>query len=343
MITTPSTLRSVGWVGIGLLNCVLLLAVVPRIHAADAAYSAGPEKEAPPDPKWLAEKAQLQALGEHYTTAWDLYQSFKDKAHGGTRLVPATVPDWSGIYYRHGSIFRYDIDRESDYGPVIAPLRPEWLAKVNKRLALYHRGVEFDSQLSNCLPAGMPRWFTEPYLREFVVTPNQTWMMNELANETRRIYTDGRDHPNKEDRYPMFDGDSIGFWDGDKLVVHTDELIAGQYQRSEPDHTADAEVVEVWHKVDDQTLRADVWVYDPKVLRVPWYTRQVYDKQPNQDNALRIRYYDCVGTPNTQVKKTKDGSSTFVDLDFDKARPNDPYASPTPDTSTSNPRSGQPK
>jgi hypothetical protein len=44
-----------------------------------------------------------------------------------------------------------------------------------------------------CAP-GYPRWLTEPFLREFVVTPDQTWLINEMVNDIRRIYTDGCDH-----------------------------------------------------------------------------------------------------------------------------------------------------
>ena len=78
----------------------------------------------------------------------------------------------------------------------------------------------------------MPRWIVEPFLKEFVVTPGQTWLINEMQNEIRRVYTDGRDHPSEADAYPLWEGDSIGFWDGDKLVIHTSQMRAGQYQRS---------------------------------------------------------------------------------------------------------------
>jgi hypothetical protein len=312
-MSTKRLANAASGVWLGCMAASLLCVATAAVWAVE-----GSDKpEPPPDPAWLKEKAQLQALGEAHASAWDLYQWFKQGAHGGKPLRPETVPDWSGIYYRKGSIFRFDVDKPGDYAVSTAKLKPAWRAKYMKRLTAALHGVEFDA-LGSCLPPGMPRWFTEPYLREFAVTPGETWLMSELANETRRIYTDGRDHPAPEDRYGTFDGDTIGFWDGDKLIAHTDELLPGIYQRSEPDHTGDAQVVEVWRKVDPNTLVADVWVYDPQVLVVPWYTRQTYSKQPNADFSLRIRYYDCVGTRNTQVIKTKNGSTTFKDLNFDK-------------------------
>lgn len=283
-----------------------------------SALEGSDQPDPPPDPAWLQEKAHLQKLGESHASAWDLYQWLKRQAQAHPRKPK--LPDWTGVYVRKGSLFRYDLDKPGDYAVSTARLTPAWRAKYLQRLNAAKSGVEYD-QLGSCLPPGVPRWFTEPYLREFAVTPGQTWMMNELSNETRRIYTDGRDHPKPEDRYGTFDGDSIGFWDGDRLIAHTDELVAGTYQRSEPDHSENAEVVEVWHQVDANTLSADVWVYDPKVLEVPWYTRQTYTKVPNADFSQRIRYYDCVGTVNTQVIQTPDGSTTFKDLDFDKKPP----------------------
>ena len=87
-----------------------------------------------------------------------------------------------------------------------------------------------------------------------------------MVNDIRRIYTDGREHIPEADRYPLWNGDSIGFWDGGKLVIHTNSLRSGQYQRTQPEYTEQVETVEIWEKVDDKTLVAHVWVYDPPSL-----------------------------------------------------------------------------
>jgi hypothetical protein len=162
----------------------------------------------------------------------------------------------------------------------------------------------------------MPRWLTEPFLREFVVTPDQTWLINEMVNDVRRVYTDGRLHVAEEDRLPIPDGDSIGFWDGPQLVVHTNQLQAGIYQRSNPDYTNQVETVEIWKKMDDKTMGVDVWVYDPPSLVEPWYVKQKYVKLDDPDKSLRIRYWNCGENPNNSVVQTKDGTTQFRDLNF---------------------------
>jgi hypothetical protein len=176
-------------------------------------------------------------------------------------------------------------------------------------------GIEWDP-ISTCSPPGMPRWLTEPFLREFVVTPDQTWLINEMVNDIRRVYTDGRKHVPEEDRIPIPNGDSIGFWDGPQLVIHTNMLQAGIYQRSNPDYTDQVETVEIWKKIDEKRMGADVWVYDPPSLVEPWYVKQVYVKLDNPDKSLRIRYWNCGENPNNSVVQTKDGTTAFRSLNF---------------------------
>jgi hypothetical protein len=179
-----------------------------------------------------------------------------------------------------------------------------------KRIEDVKKGIEWDP-ISTCSPPGHPRWLTEPFLREFIVTPDQTWLINEMVNDIRRIYTDGRGHPPEADRYPLYNGDSIGVWDGDRLVIHTNQLKEGIYQRSHPDYSNQVETVEIWYKGDDRTLVADVWVYDPPALAEPWYTRQRYSKLSDPDKNLRIRYWHCGENENNAVIQTSEGSTQF--------------------------------
>jgi len=137
-----------------------------------------------------------------------------------------------------------------------------------------------------------------------------------MANDVRRIYTDGRGHMPEKDQYPLYNGDSIGFWDGHKLVVHTNQLRAGQYQRNQPDYTEQVETVEIWQKVDDANVQVDVWVYDPPALLEPWYIRQIYTKVEDPEKRLRIRYWHCQENSNNAVYQTEEGGTEFSGFTF---------------------------
>jgi hypothetical protein len=283
------------------------------VAALGTAVANAQQPAQPPAPS--AEKQKMIKLGVDRKTAAGLYAYLKEQAHGGQPLTWRNVPDWTGIWTREASPFFWDPDQTSLTSLPTAKLTPEYEKMLLDKLDKVNRGIEFDP-LSNCQPAGMPRWLVEPFLKEFVVTPTTTYLMNEMQNEVRRIYTDGRAHTPEADAYPLWEGDSIGFWDGDKLVIHTSQMRAGQYQRIQPYYSEQVETVEVWHKSADNTMTVDVWAFDPPALAEPWYTQQVYKRLSNEDKSLRIRYWDCGENQNNQITKTDSGSSDFSNFTF---------------------------
>jgi hypothetical protein len=260
-------------------------------------------------------KEQKIELGRQHKTAADLYKALSEEAKGGQRLAWTDLPDWSGIYSRPlDKGFAFDTDQPQGV-LTTAKLTPEFQTKLEKRVDDLKRGIEWDP-ISTCAPPGHPRWLTEPFLREFIVTPDQTWLINEMVNDIRRVYTDGRDHTPEEERFPIPNGDSIGFWDGSKLVIHTNQLQGGIYQRGNPDYTDQVETVEIWQLADDKTLSVDVWVYDPPALAEAWYVKHTYGKLSNPDKSLRIRYWNCGENPNNAVFQNKDGTTEFRSLGY---------------------------
>ena len=296
-----------------LLSLAMPLAACTKIAQAPDASTPSPLTGVLPD----RTKEQNIELGHQHKTAFELYQALRKEANNGKPLQWTQLPDWSGVYSRPANAgFAFDPDQKPGELPT-AKLTPEYQAKMMKRIEDLKRGIEWDP-ISTCSPPGHPRWLTEPFLREFIVTPNQTWLINEMVNDIRRVYTDGRDHVPEDDRYPIPNGDSIGFWDGPKLVIHTNQLSSGIYQRAHPDFTDQVETVEIWRKADDKTLAADVWVYDPPALAEPWYVKQSYIKLSDPDKNLRIRYWNCGENQNNAVVQTKDGGTQFRGFTFDK-------------------------
>lgn len=271
------------------------------------------------DADWNEHKATLQTFGERFDTAMDLYLYLRETAGGGERLswddMGEPAYDWSGIYTRTGGGLSFDPDIRGD--ATTAQLTTAGAAARQRKIdQLASTGGEYDP-LSDCRPPGLPRWATEPFLHEFIVTPDQTWLVNEMVNDVRRVYTDGSEHTPPEDAYPSANGDTIGFWTDGMLVTHTMYLLSGQYQRgSQPDYSEQVEVVERWKKVNGVTLEADYWVFDPVNLAEPWYTRQSWTELDNPDNFLRIRYWDCRENQNNNILIKEDGTSQFSDFDF---------------------------
>jgi hypothetical protein len=97
-----------------------------------------------------------------------------------------------------------------------APLNSEYQALLEASLADQEAGgAGLDRDLI-CLTPGMPRMMNVYSTMEIVVTADTTYMLMATFNDTRRIFTDGRDWPAEIE--PSYAGYSIGKWvdvDGD--------------------------------------------------------------------------------------------------------------------------------
>jgi len=249
------------------------------------------------------------AMAQQYRNSTEHYEALKRQAGGGTSVTFDKLPDWTGIWTRtRGAGLKFDPAQPS-LQETTAKLTPEFARKHKEKLERVAKGVEWDP-ISTCIPPGYPRWLTEPFLREFALRPEQTLLINEMVNDIRRIYTDGREHTPADDAYALWNGDSIGFWDGDSLVIHTTQLMGGQYQRSQPDYTDQVETVERWRKVDANTIEATVTIYDPPSLLEPWTVTERYSRVTTP--GLRIRSWVCEENANNDVVRTKEGATEHV-------------------------------
>ena len=278
-------------VAAGAVAVLVLQSVAPAQAAAPPAVSPAAATVA----DWKADRA--------YKTSWEEYQAMRAAAHGGLKMTWDKLPDWTGLW-SHESGFAIDEDQKGQYAT--APLTPAYKARYDEKLANIAKGIEWDP-LSNCLPAGYPRWLVEPFLREFILRPEQAWLMTEQNEEIRRVYADGRGHVPDDEAYPLWEGDSIGFWDGDTLVVHTQSLKAGTYQRLQPEHSDKVTTVERWRRIGPGTIEALIAIYDPEGLTKPWRVRQTYSRVDTPN--LRINHWSC--EENNNVVKTDDGTSGF--------------------------------
>jgi hypothetical protein len=249
------------------------------------------------------------APAQEYRNSSEHFEALKRAANGGTKITFDKLPDWTGIWTRSTEpVFKFDPAQPS-VRQTTAQLTPEYAQRHKEKLERVAKGIEWDP-ISNCIPPGHPRWLTTPFLREFALRPDQTLLINEMLADTRRIYTDGRGHTPDDEAYPLWNGDSIGFWDGDSLVIHTTQLMSGQYQRQQPDYSDQVETVERWRKTDDNTIEADVTIYDPPALVKPWHVVQRYVRVTTP--GLRIRSWVCEENANNQVIQTKDGATQHV-------------------------------
>lgn len=263
----------------------------------------------------------VEPLPKAFKTAEEHYKYLLEKAHGGTKHTMATIPVWDGLWSSGNnsmpSIFLENGTLAVAWSPggkvKEGVLTPPYEKQFKERRAEIEKyGQQRYDRLTNCEYPGVPRWLWEPYIKEFVNTPKQTWMMNDLMNETRRIYING-EHVNIDARHSST-GDSIGFWDGDKLVIWTKWVNPADYVRGMPLTSNKFEMVETWqeHKKADgsRQLVTQVTFYDPIALVKPQSAVYTHDSRPDlEQTGVRIRNWECESSSNSY--RDKDGNTQF--------------------------------
>ena len=82
-------------------------------------------------------------------------------------------------------------------------------------------GKVYRDDIGQCWPAGLPVIMTRVWPIAMVQGPTAIFMISGFMNSTRIIYLDGRKHTDPDLVVRSFNGESIGHWEGDTLVVDT--------------------------------------------------------------------------------------------------------------------------
>lgn len=223
----------------------------------------------------------------------------------------AKLPDWSGVWTPDFP------DQMKQEHANIPPWTPAVAKQIEAIIADEKAGRPHGLFL-DCFPEGMPSWMLISHnAMEFAFTPGRVTMLGESdGNRLRRIYTDGRPHPDDPD--PSFHGHSIGHWDGDTLVVDTIGVLPQAYiaisESTGIPNNGDLHVIEHIHLAGPNTLHDDLEIIAPHVLAAPWKTTRIFYRE-------RARKFDIVegqclqGSYGEHVDK--DGNAVFVPLTQD--------------------------
>jgi hypothetical protein len=222
------------------------------------------------------------------------------------------LPDWSGIWNPHErNIFdptAFAVPANKGKGAQdireFPPYRPEWEARYVAVLAENKQGKPTDPTAS-CAPGGMPRIMGTPYPFELVVQQNRVIVLHEISSQVRRIWTDGRGHPDDPD--PTYMGHSIGHWEGDTLVVDTVGLRGDTvFDVTAAPHSDKIHVMERMRRTSQATLEDRITVDDPVAFTHPWTVVRTYDLKPD----WQITEYVC--EDNNRNPINPDGSTAFL-------------------------------
>jgi hypothetical protein len=162
-----------------------------------------------------------------------------------------------------------------------------WASEVKKqRMAL----VQKDNPDANCLPMGFLQFHLQPQPRKIVQTPQMILIEYEANYGIRHIYTDGRTLPPQGDVQPWWYGYSVGRWDGNDLVVDTNNLRGaeesvhdGWLDVNGSPYSNQARITERFRRPAYGHLQIDMTVDDPKSYTKPWTVRVDQRILPDQE------------------------------------------------------------
>jgi hypothetical protein len=181
------------------------------------------------------------------------------------RLADGKV-DMTGPWVGGGS--NGDIERDGGLKPGELPLLP-WARELrDKRLSK-------DEPYTACLPMSVPR--VNPYPWKFAMSYtskglSHIYVLHETgdAGAHRVVYMDGRKHPPKDEWVPNWWGHSIGWWEGDTLVIDTvgynDKFWFDS--RGTP-HTEQLHTIERWTRISWGRMVNEFTLEDPGAFSKP--------------------------------------------------------------------------
>ena len=228
------------------------------------------------------------------------------------------LPDWSGAWTRSTGQF-YESTPEQALEPVPPadsprrrpPYTPKFAAIYEQNLALI-AADRFPDPISICgTPAGWPRMLALPDAYEFVVRPEQTWLLSENGPNVVRIYTDGRTHPAAEDMWATYTGNNVGHWEKDELVFRSIGLKGAPATilgRNGVVMSDQLETTTRIRQIAQDRLLVTVVLTDSEALTRPWPVAFTYTRLPPGSTV-----YDYACAENNRNPVTSDGRTLTLD------------------------------
>ncbi|MXP41902.1 hypothetical protein GRI75_09645 [Altererythrobacter soli] len=170
------------------------------------------------------------------------------------------------------------------------------------------RGETYRDAIGQCFPPGMPMIMTRVWPHAFIQLPTAVYMISGFNNSVRTIFLDGRQHSDPDLVVPSYNGESIGRWEGDTLVVHSKYFEPDKHYIDYGIPISDAfEIVERIRLVEDgRVMEVEYIMTDPNMWEGEWRSTKRYSRQDYTD----INEANCILAYNANLPGTELGRET---------------------------------
>jgi hypothetical protein len=164
-------------------------------------------------------------------------------------------------------------------------------------------GKVYRDDIGQCWPAGLPLIMTRVWPVAMMQYPTAIYMVSEFMNSLRIVYLDGRPHSDPDVVVRSWNGESIGRWDGDALVIDT-RFFVGHHHWIDSGIPAseDLHIVERVRMINEgRTLQIEYTLSDPK----SWVGEWKYTKRWNRVDDRDIAEVSCLPELNDHMPTTR--------------------------------------
>ena len=168
-------------------------------------------------------------------------------------------------------------------------------------------GQVYRDDIGQCWPAGLPIMMTRVWPIAMIQKPTAIFMIQELLNSLRVVYLDGRPHTDPEVAVRSFNGESIGRWEGDTLVIDTTNFVADHHWIDSGIPASDTlHIVERVRMTNEgKTLEIEYTLTDPKGWVGDWKMTKRWQRVDERD----IAEVECLPDLNDHMPSTHSQSN----------------------------------
>jgi hypothetical protein len=197
------------------------------------------------------------------------------------------------------------------FGPPYPKFGPEGVEALIEAPKAQARGETYRDAIGQCYPPGMPMLMTRVWPHNFIQLPTGVFITSGFNNSMRQIYLDGRSHSDPDLVVPSYNGESIGRWEGDTLVVHSKYFeIDNHYIDLGIPISEQFELVErITLTNGGKAMQVEYILTDPQMWEGEWRSTKRYNRQDYTD----INEANCILQYNANLPGTNLGSETAED------------------------------
>ena len=164
------------------------------------------------------------------------------------------------------------------------------------------RNETYRDSIGQCFPPGMPMIMTRVWPHAFIQLPTAIYMISGFNNSVRTIFLDGREHSDPDLVVPGYNGESIGRFEGDELVVDTRYFETDNHWIDHGIPISDEfRIVERIRLLDDgSVMEVDYTMTDPQNWRGEWRSTKRFNRQDYTD----VNEANCILAYNENLPGT---------------------------------------